>query len=80
MSTDVQYHLRRARAERDIAYRSAHAVAADVHMRLSALHLGQALLLQAVRRRPLGNVLPLGPTRSRWSSGLPAGPMCVVGR
>jgi hypothetical protein len=41
-----------------VAYRSADGLAADIHMRLSALHLSQALLLQAVRREPVGNVLP----------------------
>jgi hypothetical protein len=65
MSTDVHYHLQRARTERDIAYRSADGVAADVHMRLSALHLGQALLLQAVRRGPVGNVVPFQQTQPR---------------
>ena len=64
MSTDVHYHLQRARTERDVAYRSADGVAADVHMRLSALHLAQALLLQAVQRGPVGNVLPFKPKHS----------------
>ena len=40
--TDVEYHLTRARSERDIAYRSADALAADSHMRLSVLHLQRA--------------------------------------
>jgi hypothetical protein len=59
MSTDVHYHLQRARTERNVAYCSADGVAADVHMRLSALHLAQALLLQAVQRGPVRNMLPL---------------------
>ena len=57
-ASDLQFHLHRARMERDIAYRSADADAADIHMQLSALHLGRALLLQEVRRAPVGNVLP----------------------
>jgi len=57
-STDLEYHLGRARSERDVAYRTADGVAADVHMRLSALHLHRALLLQAVRTGPVGNVHP----------------------
>lgn len=56
MSTDAEYHLGRARTERDIAYRSAHAVAADLHMRLSALHMHRALLIQAAIRGRPGNV------------------------
>ena len=56
--SDVEYHLRRARSEREIAYRSGDAVAGDAHMRLSALHLRRALLLQAVRSAPVGNVHP----------------------
>jgi hypothetical protein len=57
--TDIDYHLRRARAERDIAYRSADARVPDPHMRLSALHLQRALLLQQVVRGPVGNVTPI---------------------
>jgi len=56
--TDVEYHLRRARSERQVAYRLGVGVAADAHMRLSALHLQRALLLQAVRTEPVGNVRP----------------------
>ena len=59
MASDVEYHLQRARSERDIAYRSADACASDAHMRLSALHLQQALLLDEVRRGPVGNVRPI---------------------
>ena len=57
-SADIEYHLRRARTERDVAYGSANAYAADAHMRLSALHLQRALTLQTVRRVPVGNVQP----------------------
>lgn len=46
VTAQIDYHLQRARSERDIAYRSLVAPAADAHMRLSALHLGQGLLLQ----------------------------------
>ena len=68
MSTDIDYHLGRARIERDIAYRSANPNASDVHMRLSALHLSRALLLQEVRRWPDSNVRLLQPS----SFGRPA--------
>ena len=34
-----EYHLRRARAELDLAYRSDHRVAVEAHLRLSALHM-----------------------------------------
>lgn len=60
-TTDAEYHLRRARAERDMAYRSPDLIAGDAHMRLSALHLGRALLLQQVRREPVENVHPFPP-------------------
>ena len=56
-SSDVEYHLERARAERDVAYRGDEP-AADLHMRLSALHLHRALLLQAIAHGPVGNVHP----------------------
>jgi hypothetical protein len=59
MTTDIDYHLQRARSERDIAYRSGDACASDAHLRLSALHLSRALLLQEVRRAPVGNVTPI---------------------
>ena len=59
-SADVEYHLGRARVERDVAYRAGDGVAADAHMRLSELHLQRALLLQAVRTGPVGNVRPSG--------------------
>jgi hypothetical protein len=58
MLSNVDYHLHRARAERDIAYRSADNCVSDVHMRLSALHLQRAMLLQDVQRSPVGNVSP----------------------
>jgi len=57
--SEIQYHLARARIERDVAYRSDNALAADAHMRLSALHLHRALLLQTVTCKPVGNVFPL---------------------
>ena len=59
--SDIDFHLRRARIERDIAYRSGSPAISDAHMRLSELHLKRALLLQAVRREPVGNVSPLRP-------------------
>lgn len=36
---DREYHLRRARAELDMAHRSSCRVAADAHMKLSMLHM-----------------------------------------
>jgi hypothetical protein len=38
---DVDYHVERARAELDSAYRAQHRAAAEAHMRLSALHMGR---------------------------------------
>lgn len=57
-SADVEYHLRRAHAERSVAHRATDASAADAHMRLSELHLERAQTLQAVRRETIGNVHP----------------------
>ncbi len=57
-STDVEYHMRRAVAERAVADRATNGFAADAHMRLSELHLERALTLQAVRRGTIGNVHP----------------------
>ena len=59
MINDINYHLQRARSERDIAYRSGDACASDAHLRLSALHLSRALLLQEVQRGPVGNITPI---------------------
>ncbi len=39
--TDLLYHIQRARAELDLAYRAPHQRAADAHMKLSALHMHQ---------------------------------------
>ena len=44
-----------------MAYRADDARAGDAHMRLSALHLGRAVLLQQVQREAVGNVIPLRP-------------------
>jgi hypothetical protein len=54
---DMNYHAQRARAERDLAYKSADARASDSHMRLSALHLSRAMVLEEVDRR-LGAAMP----------------------
>lgn len=45
------YHAMRARVERALAYSATHEVAADAHLRLSALHLSRALILDEVDRR-----------------------------
>ena len=42
---DSQYHIERARAELDLAYRAEQRAAADAHMRLSALHMERARAL-----------------------------------
>jgi hypothetical protein len=51
MTDSRDYHASRARAERDIAYRATDGRASDAHMRLSALHLSRALILEEVDRR-----------------------------
>lgn len=51
MSQGRDYHAARARVERDLAYRSGDHRAADAHLRLSALHLSRALILEEVDRR-----------------------------
>jgi hypothetical protein len=38
---DLSYHVQRARIELDLAYRAPHHRAAEAHMKLSALHMGQ---------------------------------------
>jgi hypothetical protein len=38
---DRNYHLERARTELDAAYRAAHTVAAEAHIKLSALHMAR---------------------------------------
>jgi hypothetical protein len=51
MSNDASYHSRRARAERDLAYRAPDERVSDAHLRLSALHLSRAMVLEEVDRR-----------------------------
>ena len=51
MTDSRDYHASRARTERDIAYRTTDGRASDAHMRLSALHLSRALILEEVDRR-----------------------------
>ena len=71
MCTDVEYHLGRARKERNIAYQASQDVVSDAHMSLSAMHLQRALLLQEVRRSPVGNVTPFrAPLKSRSGTDL----------
>jgi hypothetical protein len=79
--TDLEYHLHRARSERRVAYRLGDGVAADAHMRLSALHLGRALLLQKVRTEPVGNVRPFAgaPAAAASSVPLPVGELRSTG-
>ena len=66
--SDLDFHLQRARCEREIAFRLGDGVAADAHLRLSALHLQRALLLQEVRTEPVGNVRPFKRPRVRAES------------
>jgi hypothetical protein len=63
MSTDVDYHSQRARVERDIAYQATDSRVSDAHMRLSALHLSRALVLDEIDQR-LGEA-PVEPHRQR---------------
>jgi hypothetical protein len=51
MFKDKDYHAQRARAERQLAYKSPDARASDAHMRLSAMHLSRAMVLEEVDRR-----------------------------
>lgn len=51
MTCSRDYHAARARVERDLAYRSGDNRASDAHLRLSALHLSRALILDEVDRR-----------------------------
>nr|WP_314444069.1 hypothetical protein [uncultured Sphingomonas sp.] len=61
MNGELDYHSARARAERELAYRSADERASDAHMRLSALHLSRALILAEVDRRIMERQqVPLG--------------------
>jgi hypothetical protein len=57
MLVDKDYHSQRARVERDLAYRSPDARVSESHMRLSALHLSRALILEEVDRS-LGTSFP----------------------
>lgn len=49
MTCNKDYHSGRARVERNLAYVSTDDRAANAHLRLSALHLSRALLLEDVR-------------------------------
>ena len=57
MISDAMYHSQRARAERDLAYRAPDERVSDAHLRLSALHLSRAMVLEEVDRR-LGTAAP----------------------
>ena len=46
MNQERDYHTRRAQAELDRAYRAEHHVAAEAHMRLSAMHMERMLQLK----------------------------------
>ncbi|HEX8223094.1 MAG TPA: hypothetical protein VF605_04660 [Allosphingosinicella sp.] len=46
-SKDYHYHLERARAEMDCAYRATDHAAAAAHMKLSALHMDRIRIAKA---------------------------------
>jgi hypothetical protein len=48
--SNKEYHAERARAERDLAYRAADERVSEAHMRLAALHLSRAMVLEEVDR------------------------------
>lgn len=47
---DKEYHADRARAERELAYRSPDERAGDAHLRLAALHLTRAMMSEEVEQ------------------------------
>jgi predicted SprT family Zn-dependent metalloprotease len=51
MLNDASYHAQRARTERELAYRAPDERVGDAHLRLSALHLSRAMVLEEVDRR-----------------------------
>lgn len=51
MISEKSYHAYRAREERDIAYRTSDPRASEAHLRLSALHLSRALMLEEIDRK-----------------------------
>jgi hypothetical protein len=55
VTNDLEYHLDRARAERNTAYGAGHERVSDAHMKLSALHLQRALLLREVNSATVEN-------------------------
>jgi hypothetical protein len=57
MISNATYHAQRARTERDLAYRAPDGRVSDAHLRLSALHLSRAMILEEVDRR-LGSAAP----------------------
>ena len=69
--TELEYHLRRARVESDLARDCADGPALDSHLRLAELHRERASLLQAVQERQVGNVTPLRSNRERRFSQIP---------
>lgn len=65
--THHDYHLRRARAELDLAYRAQCHMASEAHLRLSSLHMQRlndpeaevrSTGLQAASLEPLGDAFP----------------------
>ena len=50
--TDQDYHIRRAQAELDLAYRSECSKAMEAHLRLSSLHMQRVGWFRTVVRQP----------------------------
>ena len=47
IDADREYHVERARAELDAAYRAAGSEAAEAHLRLCSMHMARARMLPA---------------------------------
>jgi hypothetical protein len=62
MLNDASYHAQRARTERELAYRAPDERVGDAHLRLSALHLSRAMVLEELiagwaRLNPAGDAV-----------------------
>lgn len=57
---EKDYHLTRARAEMDLAYRAPEASAAQAHMKLSALHMARIKALDPTNAGPAVEAPGLG--------------------
>ena len=68
LESDQDYHVRRARAELDLAYRSECRTAMEAHLRLSTLHMQKLNGSQSASRGPglHGFGSPLAGAPSPW--------------